>query len=114
MRVVVVGHCASGKSSLVEGLRGQGYDAYSVAQEHSISADLWARQQPDVLIFLDVSLASIRSRRASPNWPSAVYELQRGRLHDARAAADLTIDTDALDQHGVIEAALTFLERGGG
>jgi hypothetical protein len=91
-------------------LRRQGYDAYSVAQEHSISRDLWARQRPDVLIFLDVSLISIRRRRASPGWPSAVYALQHERLRDARAAADLVIDTDVLDQHNVVDAALKFLD----
>ena len=110
MRVAVVGPCASGKSSLVEALTERGYEAYSVAQEHSISSDLWARQQPDVLIFLDASLVSIRIRRESPGWSSHVYEQQRIRLHDARAAADLIIDTDALDRQAVVEAALVHLE----
>lgn len=110
MRVAVVGPCASGKSSLVEALTERGFDAYSVAQEHSISSDLWARQKPDVLIFLDVSLLSIRIRRESPAWPSSVFEQQRIRLHDARAAADLIIDTDALGRQGVVEAALAHLE----
>ena len=32
MRIAIVGICASGKTTLVRGLREAGYDAYNVAQ----------------------------------------------------------------------------------
>ena len=35
MKIAIVGVCASGKTTLVAGLREAGYDAYNVAQEHS-------------------------------------------------------------------------------
>ena len=39
MRIAIVGICASGKTTLVRGLREAGYDAYNVAQEHSCIHD---------------------------------------------------------------------------
>ena len=54
MRVAVVGPCAAGKSTIVEQLIQWGYDAYVVGQEHSAVQDLWRRQSPDALIFLEV------------------------------------------------------------
>lgn len=91
--VVVVGPCASGKSTIVEGLRERGFDAYSVAQEHSIIRDLWRRREPDLVIFLDVSLDAIRARRGNPNWPEWIYDLQMERLEPARTNATVVVDT---------------------
>jgi len=53
-RVVVVGPCASGKSSLVAALAALGYDARVCGQEHSIIRELWRHSAPDVLIALAV------------------------------------------------------------
>jgi hypothetical protein len=92
VRVAVVGHCASGKSTLVGALRRNGYDAHAVAQEHSGIPWLWRHAEPDVLVYLDVPLATVRDRRGA-EWPQAVYDAQEARLTDARAHADLTIDT---------------------
>lgn len=100
-RIVVVGPCASGKSTLVSRLRERGYDAHAVAQEHSAVRDLWSRKNPDALIALDVSLEEVRNRR-SPDWLEAVYERQHERLAAAYAAADLTIDTAEHDADGVL------------
>src|SRR5205085_6988824 len=91
-RVAVVGHCASGKSTLVSALRQHGYDANAVAQEHSAINWLWRHSEPDVLIYLDVPLATVRARRGA-EWPQAVYDAQETRLQDARAHADLILDT---------------------
>jgi hypothetical protein len=91
-RVVVVGHCASGKSTLVANLRSDGIDAVASAQEHSEIAELWKRSNADVLIYLDVDLETVRRRR-SPEWPAMIYALQEARLRSAREAADLVIDT---------------------
>jgi GTPase SAR1 family protein len=92
LRIAVVGHCASGKSTLVGALRRSGYDAHAVAQEHSGIAWLWRHSEPDLLIYLDVPLAAIRARRGE-EWPQAVYDAQEARLADARAHAHLVLDT---------------------
>ncbi|HEX5500302.1 MAG TPA: hypothetical protein VFX03_13780, partial [Thermomicrobiales bacterium] len=62
-RIVVVGPCASGKSTLARGLRERGFDAEVCGQEHSDIASLWRHTAPDVVIALSVDLATIRDRR---------------------------------------------------
>ncbi|MCX7780437.1 MAG: hypothetical protein N2491_05895 [Negativicutes bacterium] len=109
MRVVVVGPCASGKTTLVGGLRQAGIEAYNVAQEHSGIKRLWQKKQPDILIMLDVSLPTVRQRRAVP-WGEERLILQRERLSDARDHADLYIHTDNLTKEEVLNAALNFIE----
>ncbi len=108
LRVAVVGHCASGKSTLVATLRAHGYDASPVAQEHSAIHWLWRHGEPDVLIYLDASLATIRARRGA-EWPEAVYVAQEERLREARAHADLVLDTNAEDAMRIANRALDFL-----
>lgn len=110
--VAIVGPCASGKSTLAAALREAGLDVRIVAQEHSIVADLWRRQHPDLLIGLDVDLPTLRARR-SPTWPASVYASQRERLAPAFAAADLLVDTTPLDADEVIAVVRDWLrERG--
>lgn len=102
-----MGHCASGKSSVVAALRAHGFDAYSVAQEHSAIDDLWAHLEPDHVLFLDVSLPVIRRRRDNPGWPEWIYAAQRKRLADARANANLIVDTDELTVDEVVHQAVS-------
>ena len=109
-RIVVVGPCASGKSTLVARLKQLDFDAYAVAQEHSAVRELWKRKDPDVLIALDVSLDAVRARR-SPTWLEAVYERQHERLASAYAAADLTIDTARHDADEVVTIVCDWLQR---
>ncbi len=92
-RIVVVGTCASGKSTLVAALRETGIDAYACAQEHSEIPDLWDHQDPDFVVYLDVDLDTVRRRRRSPNWPDRIYAAQVSRLRRAREVADIVIDT---------------------
>lgn len=108
VRVAVVGHCASGKSTLVTALRSHGFDASAVAQEHSGISWLWRHSDPDLLIYLDVPLATVRDRRGQ-EWPQAVYDAQEERLVEARAHADLVIDTSAVSIRGMTERALAFV-----
>lgn len=108
-RVVVVGHCASGKSSLVDALRTRGFDAYVSAQEHSEIAGLWAHLHPDVVIALWVSAESVRKRR-TPSWPDWLHNTQTRRLRAAFAAADLVIDTDCLSQEEVLVQVIAYLD----
>ncbi len=107
-RIVVVGPCASGKSTLVARLREHGYDAHTVAQEHSAVRDLWKRKDPDALVALDVSLEEVRNRR-SPDWLEAVYQRQHERLASAYAAADLIIDTAEHNEDAVLEIVESWL-----
>ena len=95
-RIVVVGPCGSGKTTLVDHLRARGYDARVVAQEHSIIRDLWRRREPDVVVALDLDLATLRRRRSS-SWSADIFEKQHERLREAFKRADIAIDTA---QHG--------------
>ena len=107
--VVVVGFCASGKTTLVDALTERGVDARAVAQEHSIVRDLWNHSEPDVVIFLDVDIEHIRERRGNPDWPEWIYELQRERLAAARERADLVVDTSALTADELVDAVIRHL-----
>jgi dienelactone hydrolase len=90
-RLVVVGPCASGKTTLVAALREAGVDASVCAQEHSEIPTLWNHTEPDLLVLLEVDLATIRARR-SPTWPEQIFLEQQRRLENARASADVVID----------------------
>lgn len=107
-QIVVVGPCASGKSTLVRGLLSHGYDARVCAQEHSAVSSLWRHQGRPTLIGLEVGLESIRIRRQA-RWPMAIYSAQLARLADAYANADLLIDTDHLSSAAVLGRTLDYL-----
>jgi len=106
----VVGVCASGKSTLTAGLRGAGWNARPVSQEHSYVPDMWQRlTKPDILIFLDCALETIRRRRQTPDFPDWLDAAERERLRHARGHADLHVLTDALTPAEVLTQALVFL-----
>lgn len=110
-RIVVVGPCASGKSTLVSALRAKGYDARVSGQEHSAIAALWQMSHPDVLIALEATIGAVRSRRGD-GWPEWLHDVQRTRLHQAVQAADITIDTSHLGPDDVANQVIAFLESG--
>jgi len=109
-RVAVVGPCASGKTTLVEGLRRLGYDAAACGQEHSQIPTLWRHGRPDVLIALTVDLATVRHRRGAA-WPEAIFRAQQRRLASAVAAADVVVDTSDIDVETVLRRAADALSR---
>ncbi len=111
-RVVVVGPCASGKSTLVGGLRGLGYDAVAVGQEHSEIASLWRRSRPAALLVLDVDLSTIRDRRG-PGWSEPMYDAQRRRLAAATDAATVVLPAGRLSRMGLLAAATAALREAG-
>lgn len=111
--VVVVGPCAAGKSTLAAGLRRLGFRAMVSGQEHSDIPTLWQRADPDVVVALDVDLATIRRRRDDEGWPAWLYALQRERLLQAERAAAIQIDTTTNDADGVLAAVAAFLEERG-
>jgi deoxyadenosine/deoxycytidine kinase len=108
LRVVIVGPCASGKSTLAERLRADGYDAYVCAQEHSEISNLWQHLEPEAVIALDVDLDTVRRRRGA-EWPETIFREQIRRLAAARSAANVTIDAAALDRDAVERVALEAL-----
>ncbi len=106
--IVVVGPCASGKTTLVRGLQSCGYRAMVSGQEHSEIPTLWRRTAPDVTIGLNVDLATIRHRR-SAGWPESIYRRQQARLRNAFAAAAIVLDTAVMGPEQTLQAALDLL-----
>lgn len=92
----IVGVCASGKSTLIRGLRDLGYNCRHIAQEHSYVPDMWQRlTRPDILVFLDVSYG-VSLTRKNLNWTRSEYEQQQFRLRHAKEFAQIKIETDLL------------------
>lgn len=111
-KVVVVGPCASGKTTLVHHLQAAGVDAHVSGQEHSAIRNLWQRLDPDVLIALDADLEIVRQRRG-PAWPETLYGVQHARLEGAFNAATLLIDTGKVSERDVLDLALQVIARYG-
>jgi len=110
MRVVVVGPCASGKSVLVEGLTRLGYEVLACAQEHSYVPTMWQMDQPDLLVYLDATLATIRRRRGD-DFPAAELAAQQERLADARQHCHLYLKTDDLNIEKVRRRVRRFVDK---
>src|SRR5215204_1980281 len=106
--IVVVGPCASGKTTLVRGLQSCGYRAMVSGQEHSEIPTLWRRTAPDVTIGLNVDLATIRRRR-SAGWSESIYRRQQARLRNAFAAAAIVLDSAVMGPEQTLQAALDLL-----
>jgi deoxyadenosine/deoxycytidine kinase len=112
--IAVVGVCAAGKSTLVHALRELGFNARQVSQEHSYVQDMWLRfTKPDLLIFLDVQLQTIRRRRQDPEWPDWLLDRERQRLQHARRHCDLYLATDDMTPEEVLQKASDLLARRG-
>ncbi|MGH2559561.1 MAG: hypothetical protein ACRDJH_10885 [Thermomicrobiales bacterium] len=107
-RIAVVGPCASGKSTLVEGLRRLGFEAYGCGQEHSDIPTLWRHGEPSAVVFLDIDLDTVRQRRGA-DWPSQLFATQLRRLASARAAAALVIDARLISPTEVLARTVAVL-----
>jgi hypothetical protein len=110
VRIVIVGVCSAGKTSLEEGLRRAGYEAHACVQEHSYVPDMWQGSRPDVLIYLDASLATLR-RRDETDLDEAALTEQRALLAHARQHCDLYLKTDDLSQEEVVRKARRFVDK---
>jgi hypothetical protein len=109
-RIVVVGPCAAGKTTLVGSLRRQGFNVHSCAQEHSSVARLWRKRcRADVLLYLDAGLETIARRQNRTDWTTGRLDAQRRRLADARVHCDLYLCTDDLSRDQVAGVAAEFL-----
>lgn len=110
VQIGVVGPCAAGKTTLINGLKNRGYQARHIAQEHSYVKDMWQRiTNPELLIFLDVSF-EVSMQRNWMNWTESDYLEQLRRLEHARSHAGLIIDTNHLTPEQVLAQVLCFLE----
>lgn len=107
-KVVIVGPCASGKSTLVRNLRARGVDAHVSGQEHSEIRNLWQRQQPDVVIGLILDLDTLRERRGA-TWSQALYDTQQRRLEQAYAVAEIVLHTGELGEEEVVERVMMLI-----
>lgn len=113
-RVVVVGPCAAGKTTLVSSLCRFGYNIHSCAQEHSGVPELWkVRCRADILIYLDAELETIARRQNRTDWTMTRLTAQRRRLADARKHCDLYLGTDDLTREQVAMAVDAFLRKRG-
>ncbi len=99
--VLIVGVCASGKTTLSTGLRKFGYNARSLAQEHSVSPRLWQYRRPDFLILLHCEYSTIKQRKQI-SWGPNRYEQQLKVLQNARESADLIVYTDDLSPQELV------------
>ena len=107
----VVGPCGAGKSTLIAGLEKHGYRCRHIAQEHSFAKQMWKIiTKPDILIFLECSYENSTKRRKL-NWAPADHEEQLRRLSHAYENADLIINTNTLDESGVLTQALDYLKK---
>ncbi len=107
IKIAVVGNCAAGKTTLVKGLKEQGYTkAYNVPQEHSVVVKFWQRYNPDLLIFLSCSLEVARQRRPKIQWGQERLEEQKKKLQHAFEHKDIYINTDNLSIDNVLDIAL--------
>ena len=109
MKIAIVGVCASGKTTLVAGLRAAGYDAYNVAQEHSCIHGFWSKHHPDLLVMIDATMPAIHQRR-KVYWDENRLAVQHQRLADAREHATLYIQTDSLSAAAVRARVITFVK----
>ncbi|HEV2127061.1 MAG TPA: hypothetical protein VGR22_00405 [Thermomicrobiales bacterium] len=107
-RIVVIGPCGSGKTTLSHRLRALGFDAHACGQEHSEIPELWAHQEPEVLVGLRIDLKTLRRRR-SASWSDRLYAKQLERLRSGYDHADLVIDADVNDEDAVLDAVLSWL-----
>lgn len=108
--VVVTGVCASGKSTLIEGLTGLGLRARHVAQEHSEVPWLWSVDTPFFLVVLDCDYETARARR-DVSWGRERLEAERRRLAGAIANADLYLKTDTMASQEVLDAVVAGIDR---
>ncbi|HKP52886.1 MAG TPA: hypothetical protein VJ183_09560 [Chloroflexia bacterium] len=107
-QIVVVGVCSSGKSTLVNRLREKGFRARVCAQEHSYVAHLWQLSDPDLLVYLDASLHTIRGRGRT-RWRQQMLDEEHRRLSHAREHCQVYVHTDGISPDDVIARVVTFL-----
>lgn len=107
--LVVVGVCASGKTTLANHLRLRGIAAHAVAQEHSQVKDLFRRSGPWVVLL--VSSWGTVHRRRQLAWNPKFYREEWDRLSAARQGASLVVHTDYLTPDAVADRVAEWFDR---
>ena len=106
----VVGHCGSGKSTLIAGLEKHGFTCRHIAQEHSYVQAMWQIiSKPDILVYLHASFP-VSTARSKLNWQIKDHEEQSRRLSHAKDHAHIIIDTDDLTPEQVLQKTLDYLK----
>lgn len=108
----IVGPCSAGKSVLARQLRALGYTVREIRQEHSVTPTMWKRiTNPDILIYLDVSI-DVAARREGLDTPSSWWiEEREFRLAHARQHCDFYLDTSELAPQEILAQVADFLQR---
>jgi chloramphenicol 3-O-phosphotransferase len=114
-RIGIVGPCSSGKSTLARALRVLGYHVKEIMQEHCAAPAMWRRiTNPDVLIYLDVSM-DVAAQREKLTQPSSWWiEEREVRLAHARANCDFYVDTTILTPEEVLAQVVIYLQDSAG
>ena len=108
-RLVLVGVCASGKSTLSRRLDERGIEARPVAQEHSGVQDLY-RRQGSLVILLAASWQTVHRRRKL-SWDPQFYGVEWLRLRQARQDARLIVHTDSLSPDQVADVVTEWFDQ---
>jgi deoxyadenosine/deoxycytidine kinase len=112
LRIALVGPCASGKSTLANGLKAAGYQVKQPAQEHSYVLNMWQRlTKPDILIYLDLDFKNLQRRRPKNHGGPERLAEQHQRLIHAYKHCDLYIDTSDITPVEIQKKVFAFLER---
>ena len=75
---------------------------------------MWQRiHPPDYLVFLDVSLETMRARVDRSDWSDDMLAVQQQRLRHARQHANLIIATDEATPQAVLHQVIAALRAGG-
>jgi deoxyadenosine/deoxycytidine kinase len=110
LRIVVVGPCGAGKSTLAENLSIHGYSARQVTQEHSYVPNMWKLlSKPHILIYLDASFEACTLRKRF-NWRLEEFAEQIRRLSHARQHCDIYLLTDDLSPEEILQSVLQSLQ----
>lgn len=108
--IVLVGVCASGKTTASQGLAKCGITARAVAQEHSMISNLYQRSGPGIVVVLVANWGTVHRRRRLA-WERDFYRTEWNRLARARQDAKLILHTDALTREEVVAAIVRFWDR---
>ena len=108
--IVVVGVCASGKTTLFRQLEPVGIPVRPVAQEHSLVRGLFRRRGARPLVLLTADWETVHRRRQLA-WDPGFYRTEWRRLEEARHEADLVVQTDYLTPQQVAEAVVRWWDQ---
>ena len=110
LRIVIVGPCGAGKSTLAEGLTDRHIPARQITQEHSFVPNMWKLlSKPDILIYLDASFEACNQRKQL-DWGPKDHAEQIRRLAHARQHCDIYLPTDGLNPEEILHSVLKSLQ----